>query len=193
MVIVDFVAEVERDTRRAAEAMLSALPMPQGEAGWAREVRARARARLEAVADHRIPGEQPLEGRAGLIVGEPAPDANEEVLIYQTLVGTWPISIERLWGYLEKAVREAKEHTSWTAPDARYALRESAAISRLAELVGFVGKTKQAKLLESLGLRDLKNVPNVREEEIVLTGRGVISFGRPAAASEDLVRYCCER
>ena len=33
----------------------------------------------------------------------------------------------------------------------------------------------------------------VREEEIVLTGRGVISFGRPAAASEDLVRYCCER
>ncbi len=32
--------------RRAAEALLSALPMPQGEAGWAREVRARARARL---------------------------------------------------------------------------------------------------------------------------------------------------
>ena len=32
--------------RRAAEALLSALPLPQGEAGWAREVRARARARL---------------------------------------------------------------------------------------------------------------------------------------------------
>jgi Fe-S cluster assembly protein SufD len=32
--------------RKAAEALLSALPLPQGEAGWAREVRARARARL---------------------------------------------------------------------------------------------------------------------------------------------------
>ncbi len=37
---------VQDGKRRAAEAMLSALPMPQGEAGWAREVRARARARL---------------------------------------------------------------------------------------------------------------------------------------------------
>ena len=32
--------------RKAAEALLSALPLPQGEVGWAREVRARARARL---------------------------------------------------------------------------------------------------------------------------------------------------
>ena len=37
---------VRDQKRKAAEAMLSALPMPQGEAGWAREVRARARARL---------------------------------------------------------------------------------------------------------------------------------------------------
>jgi ribonucleoside-diphosphate reductase alpha chain len=39
--------------------------------------------------------------------------------------------------------------------------------ARFAELVGFVGHHKHARLLESLGLRDLKNVPNVREEEIV--------------------------
>jgi Fe-S cluster assembly protein SufD len=37
---------VQDQKRKAAEALLSALPMPQGEAGWAREVRARARARL---------------------------------------------------------------------------------------------------------------------------------------------------
>ena len=37
---------VRDQKRRAAEAMLSALPMPQSEAGWAREVRARARSRL---------------------------------------------------------------------------------------------------------------------------------------------------
>ncbi len=39
--------------------------------------------------------------------------------------------------------------------------------ARFAELVGFVGHDKQAKLRESLGLRDPKTVPNVREEEIV--------------------------
>ncbi len=37
---------VRDQKRKGAEAMLSALPMPQGEAGWAREARARARARL---------------------------------------------------------------------------------------------------------------------------------------------------
>ncbi len=39
--------------------------------------------------------------------------------------------------------------------------------ARFAELVGFVGREKRARLLESLGLRDLKHVPSVREEQIV--------------------------
>src|SRR3954451_1494282 len=42
-----------------------------------------------------------------------APDANEEYLLYQTLVGAWPITRERLDGYLEKALREAKRNTTW--------------------------------------------------------------------------------
>jgi (1->4)-alpha-D-glucan 1-alpha-D-glucosylmutase len=46
-----------------------------------------------------------------------APDANEEYLIYQTLVGASPISSERLEGYLEKALREAKRNTSWVEQD----------------------------------------------------------------------------
>jgi (1->4)-alpha-D-glucan 1-alpha-D-glucosylmutase len=46
-----------------------------------------------------------------------APDANEEYLIYQTLVGAWPISAERLEAYLEKALREAKRNTSWVEQD----------------------------------------------------------------------------
>ncbi|VEI02965.1 Maltooligosyl trehalose synthase [Acidipropionibacterium jensenii] len=51
-------------------------------------------------------------------------------LLWQTLVGTWrlpgtaagsePISSERLSGYLTKAMREAKTHTSWTEQDADY-------------------------------------------------------------------------
>ncbi|HET8778143.1 MAG TPA: vitamin B12-dependent ribonucleotide reductase, partial [Candidatus Limnocylindria bacterium] len=39
--------------------------------------------------------------------------------------------------------------------------------ARFAELIGFVGHDKQARLLESLALRDLKAVPNLREERIV--------------------------
>jgi len=46
-----------------------------------------------------------------------APDANEEYLIYQTLVGAWPIEPERLEAYLEKALREAKRNTSWVEQD----------------------------------------------------------------------------
>jgi (1->4)-alpha-D-glucan 1-alpha-D-glucosylmutase len=49
-----------------------------------------------------------------------APDPNEEYLIYQTLLGAWPIEPERLEGYLEKALREEKTHTSWTDPDERW-------------------------------------------------------------------------
>ncbi|HYZ93119.1 MAG TPA: vitamin B12-dependent ribonucleotide reductase, partial [Actinomycetota bacterium] len=39
--------------------------------------------------------------------------------------------------------------------------------ARFAELVGFLGREKQAKLLESLTLRGLKRCPDLREEEIV--------------------------
>ncbi len=48
------------------------------------------------------------------------PDRNAEYLLYQTLVGAWPISVERAVAYAQKAAREAKLHTSWTAPDERY-------------------------------------------------------------------------
>jgi (1->4)-alpha-D-glucan 1-alpha-D-glucosylmutase len=48
------------------------------------------------------------------------PDRNSEYLFYQTLIGSWPIEKERLLAYMEKAVREAKVHTSWTKPDEEY-------------------------------------------------------------------------
>lgn len=47
-------------------------------------------------------------------------DPRTEYLLWQTLVGAWPISAERLHPYVDKAVREAKVHTSWTSPDADY-------------------------------------------------------------------------
>ncbi len=48
------------------------------------------------------------------------PDRNTEWLLYQTLFGAWPISAERVSANLEKATREAKVHTSWVDPNARY-------------------------------------------------------------------------
>lgn len=43
-----------------------------------------------------------------------SPDANTEYLLYQTLVGCWPIETQRINDYIIKAVREEKVRTSWT-------------------------------------------------------------------------------
>jgi (1->4)-alpha-D-glucan 1-alpha-D-glucosylmutase len=48
------------------------------------------------------------------------PDRKIEYFLYQTLVGTWPITKERLIEYMRKVVREAKESTSWIAPNTAY-------------------------------------------------------------------------
>ncbi|MDX6691363.1 MAG: (1-_4)-alpha-D-glucan 1-alpha-D-glucosylmutase, partial [Solirubrobacteraceae bacterium] len=47
------------------------------------------------------------------LVADGAPDSAERYLIFQTLVGVWPIAPDRLEGYLEKAMREAKRNTNW--------------------------------------------------------------------------------
>jgi len=64
------------------------------------------------------------------LAGESFPTPNEEYLFYQTLVGAWPFEdmdadryasfIERIQRYMNKAVKEAKEYTSWISPDADY-------------------------------------------------------------------------
>jgi (1->4)-alpha-D-glucan 1-alpha-D-glucosylmutase len=46
-----------------------------------------------------------------------APDWTEELLVYQTLLGAWPIEPDRLGRYLEKALREAKRNSSWLRPN----------------------------------------------------------------------------
>jgi (1->4)-alpha-D-glucan 1-alpha-D-glucosylmutase len=66
-----------------------------------------------------------------MVDGAAVPGANTEYLIYQTLVGAWPIDAERLTAYLMKAVREAKSHTSWINPNTRY----DEALTRFAEAI----------------------------------------------------------
>lgn len=58
---------------------------------------------------------------------QPVPDDNVELLIYQTLVGAWPLAEdeessfkERLKEFLIKASREAKVYTRWLEPDTGY-------------------------------------------------------------------------
>jgi (1->4)-alpha-D-glucan 1-alpha-D-glucosylmutase len=59
-----------------------------------------------------------------------APDSNEEYLLYQTLLGTWPVDasgaavksaspdyVERIQNYMVKALNEAKLNTSWVQPN----------------------------------------------------------------------------
>lgn len=59
-----------------------------------------------------------------------APDANEEYLLYQTLLGSWPLTargeaeksvspqyVERIQAYMAKALNEAKLNTSWVQPN----------------------------------------------------------------------------
>lgn len=65
-----------------------------------------------------------------MVDGRPAPDRNEEYLLYQTLVGTWPFCSpddeefgefrRRIGEYMLKAMREAKVNTSWISPDSQY-------------------------------------------------------------------------
>ena len=57
----------------------------------------------------------------GFFVGAAAlVDPDTEYLLWQTLVGAWPISGERLTGYLTKAIREAKRQTSWININTKY-------------------------------------------------------------------------
>jgi len=59
------------------------------------------------------------ELRTHLALGD-FPDRNVEYLFYQTLIGAWPLSLERAQEYMLKAAREAKQHTSWTVNNAEY-------------------------------------------------------------------------
>jgi (1->4)-alpha-D-glucan 1-alpha-D-glucosylmutase len=62
--------------------------------------------------------------------GMQAPSADDEYLLYQTLIGTWPLQDpdegaleayrQRIGAYMLKAAREAKARTSWAAADPEY-------------------------------------------------------------------------
>jgi (1->4)-alpha-D-glucan 1-alpha-D-glucosylmutase len=82
--------------------------------------------------------------------GESAPDANEEWLLYQTLVGAWdgPPTLEfvgRIQAYMKKALCEAKAHSSWINPDSEY----EAAVADFVQKV--LGPAEADEFLADLG------------------------------------------
>jgi (1->4)-alpha-D-glucan 1-alpha-D-glucosylmutase len=103
------------------------------------------------------------------IDGVPIPDANEEYLFYQTLIGSWPLKpapdeyevyIERIQRYMDKAAKEAKVRTSWMRANDRHDLKLAEFIATvmrpgadnafIADLGAFAARIAQAGMLNSL-------------------------------------------
>ncbi|NWC92711.1 MULTISPECIES: malto-oligosyltrehalose synthase [unclassified Pseudomonas] len=71
------------------------------------------------------------------------PSAGDELILYQVLLGSWPLDLhrddaegladyhQRLWQWQQKALREAKLQSSWSAPNELYEQGVEAFLSRL--------------------------------------------------------------
>ncbi|HEU5194197.1 MAG TPA: malto-oligosyltrehalose synthase, partial [Methylomirabilota bacterium] len=109
-------ATATHDTKRGEDVRTRINVLSEVPAEW----RARVRAWQRLNRKHRT-----------VVDGAPTPGSNTEYFIYQTLVGAWPIDAGRLRAYMLKATREAKVHTSWITPNARY----DEAIARFVETI----------------------------------------------------------
>jgi (1->4)-alpha-D-glucan 1-alpha-D-glucosylmutase len=110
-----------------------------------------------------------------------APARGDEVMLYQAILGAWPTTLdaadragrrafaERLAGWQTKALREAKLHTSWTAPDEAYETAARAFLDAVmdddgfaAEVAAFAGRIGAAGAVNGLAQTVLKmTVPGV--------------------------------
>jgi (1->4)-alpha-D-glucan 1-alpha-D-glucosylmutase len=108
--------------------------------------------------------------------GEAAPSLADEYLFYQSVLGVWPhqppsaderkLLIERLQGYMEKAIHEAKQRTSWLNPSRAYdeavrefvakALREGHQNRFAAEIQALLGRIAAASQYNALSQVVLK-------------------------------------
>jgi (1->4)-alpha-D-glucan 1-alpha-D-glucosylmutase len=96
-------------------------------------------------------------------------DRPTQWLLLQTLVGAWPIDVERAVAYMAKATKEAKLRTTWTEPDEAYDTARDAYVEAVlndadlvAEVEGFVA-----------GLAPAGYVNGVAQQLLALTLPGV--------------------
>lgn len=123
------------------------------------------RARIALLSE--VPGEWDETARRWRTMNEPkwrdaAPDRAMEYMLYQTLVGAHPLSRERTHAFLQKAMREAKQVTTWLRPtpaeDAMYAFADALEDDLVfrAELDGFASRFRAPARIGALSQLALK-------------------------------------
>ncbi len=117
-----------------------------------------------------------------IVQGYEAPDANEEYLLYQTLLGTWPVGhsatnapstyVARIEEYLVKAIREAKVNSSWIEPNE---LWEESARAFVRSVLEVGPRNRFQSLVEPLAQRvaELGMVNSLAQTVLKLTTPGV--------------------
>lgn len=114
------------------------------------------------------------DGAKTMVNGHPAPDRGDEYLYYQTLLGMWPPrqkvpdddTVSRMKAFMDKALREAKVHTSWVNPSNEYddavekfleqTLRGASSSAFLASFVPFADRIATLAAWESVSQIALK-------------------------------------
>jgi (1->4)-alpha-D-glucan 1-alpha-D-glucosylmutase len=109
-------ANVER-ARRFPEAMLTTMTHDTKRSS---DVRARITALTWMADEWSQAVRRWLSVTEDLRSSEGAPDDLERYFLFQTLAGAWPIESERIEGYMEKALREAKRNTNWVDQNAEW-------------------------------------------------------------------------
>ena len=119
------------------------------------------------------------------IDGETAPDANEEYLLYQTLLGVWPLEglhegnraefIQRIQDYMLKAGHEAKVNSSWLEPHEAWDAAVSAFIAAILA-PGGRNRFPQSLALMAERIAQLGAVNSLSQTLLKLTCPGVPDF-----------------
>lgn len=126
------------------------------------DVRARIGALSSLAAEWSLNVDRWLE-RSEVLRSGGAPDDVECYFLFQTLVGAWPLSADRIEAYMRKALREAKRNTNWITPNEEW----EAAVGRfcrglcedrefVAELEELIGRLTPAAERAALGQVVLK-------------------------------------
>jgi (1->4)-alpha-D-glucan 1-alpha-D-glucosylmutase len=102
----------EANLERAARFPLNLLTTQTHDAKRSADVRARIAA-LSGLADEWTSHVERWFSATDALRSDGAPDDVERYFIFQTLAGAWPIEVERIEAYIEKALREAKRNTNW--------------------------------------------------------------------------------
>ncbi|MYS84350.1 malto-oligosyltrehalose synthase [Embleya scabrispora] len=124
------------------------------------------------------------------------PDGYDTYLLWQTLVGAWPLSADRAVDYLRKAMREAARVTTWTDPNPDYEAASEAFVRAVladeelnADIAEFVTDLDRPARAVSLGAKlvqlTMPGVPDVYQGgELALytlvdpDNRAPVDFGR---------------